>query len=99
MNKIKNVTLTHLINLEIYDPQLVPSVLAEFADNGAEYMALSNHTLKKLKEEGRIKHIAMSFHDTADVLDTVLSEQPDIEAVQLQINYLDFDDPGIQSKA
>ena len=55
--------------------------------------------LKKLKEEGRIKHIAMSFHDTADVLDMILSEQPDIEAVQLQINYLDFDDPGIQSKA
>lgn len=55
--------------------------------------------IKKLKEEGKIKHIAMSFHDTADVLDMILTEQPYIEAVQLQINYLDFDDPGIQSKA
>ena len=55
--------------------------------------------VKKLKEEGKIKHIAMSFHDTADVLDMILSEQPFIEAVQLQINYLDYDDPGVQSKA
>lgn len=55
--------------------------------------------VKKLKEQGKIKHIAMSFHDTADFLDMVLTEQPYIEAVQLQINYLDYDDPGVQSKA
>lgn len=55
--------------------------------------------IKKLKEQGKIKHIAMSFHDTADYLDMVLSEQKDIEAVQLQLNYLDYDDPGVQSKA
>lgn len=46
-----------------------------------------------------MRHIAMSFHDSADVLDTILSEQPQIEVVQLQINYLDYDDPGVQSKA
>lgn len=55
--------------------------------------------VKKLKEQGKIKHIAMSFHDTADILDMILTEQPFIEAVQLQINYLDYDDPAIQSKA
>ena len=54
--------------------------------------------VKKLKEEGKIKHIAMSFHDTADVLEQILSEQPFMEAVQLQINYLDYDDPTVQSK-
>ena len=54
--------------------------------------------VSSLKEQGKIKHIAMSFHDTADILDTILTEQPQIEAVQLQINYLDYDDPGIQSK-
>lgn len=57
------------------------------------------NVIKELKEKGKIKHIAMSFHDTADVLDMILSEQPSIEAVQLQINYLDYDDPGVQSKA
>lgn len=55
--------------------------------------------IKKLKEQGKIKHIAMSFHDTADFLDTVLTEQPFMEAVQLQINYLDYDNPAVQSKA
>ena len=55
--------------------------------------------VNKLKEQGKVKHVAMSFHDTADVLDLILSEQPQIEAVQLQINYLDYDDPSVQSKA
>ncbi len=55
--------------------------------------------VKKLKEEGKIKHIAMSFHDSAEVLDMILAEQPSVEAVQLQINYLDYDDPSVQSKA
>ena len=55
--------------------------------------------VKRLKEEGKIKHIGMSFHDTADFLDIVLEEQPYMEAVQLQINYLDYDDPTVQSKA
>lgn len=55
-------------------------------------------TVKQLKAEGKIRHIAMSFHDTADVLDMILSENDCIEAVQLQINYLDYDDPGVQSK-
>ena len=54
--------------------------------------------VKGLRREGKVKHIAMSFHDTADVLDMILTEQPQIEAVQLQINYLDYDDPGVQSK-
>lgn len=55
--------------------------------------------VKKLKEQGKIKHIGMSFHDTAEFLDMVLTEQPFMEAVQLQINYLDYDDPNVQSKA
>ena len=55
--------------------------------------------IKKLKEEGKIKHLAFSFHDTADFLDQVLTEQPFMEAVQLQINYLDYDNPAVQSKA
>ncbi len=55
--------------------------------------------VQRLKEQGKIRHIAMSFHDTAEVLDRVLTEQPYIEAVQLQFNYLDYDDPDVQSKA
>ena len=55
--------------------------------------------VKELKSQGKIKHIGMSFHDTAEFLDTILTEQPYMEAVQLQVNYLDYDDPTVQSKA
>ena len=59
----------------------------------------SFEVVKQLKEEGKVKHIAMSFHDTADVLDKILTEQPCVEFVQIQFNYLDYDDAGVQSKA
>lgn len=55
-------------------------------------------TVKKLKEEGRVRHIGMSFHDKADVLDMILSEHPEIEVVQLQFNYLDYEDVGVQGR-
>ena len=53
----------------------------------------------ELKKEGKIGHIGISFHDSAEFLDKVLTENSCIEFVQLQFNYLDFDDPGVQSKA
>jgi predicted aldo/keto reductase-like oxidoreductase len=53
--------------------------------------------VKQLKEEGKIKHMGISFHDKADVLEKILSEQPDIEVVQIQFNYADYDDAGIES--
>ena len=52
----------------------------------------------KLKEEGKIRHVGISFHDTADVLEQILTDYPQIEVVQIQLNYLDFDDPAVQSK-
>lgn len=51
----------------------------------------------ELKAEGKIKHFGISFHDTADVLDTILGEYPQIEVVQIQLNYVDYDDPAVQS--
>lgn len=54
---------------------------------------------KQLKAEGKIRHIAMSFHDKADVLRQILTEQPAVEAVQIQFNYLDYNDPDVQSGA
>lgn len=55
--------------------------------------------LKELKEQGKIKHIGFSFHDTADILDKILSEHKEVEFVLLQINYLDWNDDKVQSKA
>lgn len=50
-----------------------------------------------LKKEGKVRHVGISFHDHADVLDQILSEYPQIEIVQIQFNYLDYDDPYIES--
>ncbi len=52
----------------------------------------------RLKEEGKIRHVGMSFHDSADVLRKILSEQKVIEFVQLQINYADWEDEKVQSR-
>lgn len=54
--------------------------------------------LKEKKKQGLVKTIGFSFHDNAEVLDQVLSEHPEIEFVQLQLNYLDWDSEGVQSR-
>ncbi len=56
------------------------------------------HFLEKKKKEGFIKHIGFSFHDSAEVLEEILSQQASVEYVQLQINYLDWEDGLIQSR-
>lgn len=50
------------------------------------------------KAEGRIRHIGFSFHDKAELLDEILTAHPETEFVQLQINYLDWDNESIQSR-
>lgn len=55
--------------------------------------------IKRKKEEGVLRHVGFSFHDTADVLDKFLTDHPDMEFVQLQINYLDWENESIQSRA
>ena len=54
--------------------------------------------LKELRQEGKIRHLGFSFHDKAEVLEKVLSEFPDAEAVQIQLNYLDAQDAAVQSE-
>lgn len=51
---------------------------------------------RELKAQGKIRHIGMSFHDKPEVLDRILTQQPCIEVVQLQFNYLDAYDPVVQ---
>ena len=51
-----------------------------------------------LKAEGKVRHVGISFHDNAQVLDRILTEYPQIEVVQIQLNYLDYDDAGIQGR-
>ena len=54
---------------------------------------------KALLAQGKFRHLGMSFHDSAEVLDEILTEHPEIEVVQLQLNYVDWMDPKVQSRA
>ena len=54
--------------------------------------------MRKLKEDGLIRHYGFSFHSTPEQLDILLTEHPDTEFVQLQINYSDWEDPLICSR-
>ena len=51
-----------------------------------------------LKKEGKIRHVGISFHDTAEMLERILTQYPQIEVVQIQFNYLDYEDPAVQSR-
>ncbi len=53
---------------------------------------------QELKAAGKVKHVGISFHDTAEVLDMILTEHPEIEIVQLQFNYVDYNSASVQGK-
>jgi predicted aldo/keto reductase-like oxidoreductase len=55
-------------------------------------------TAFELKEEGKIRHVGISFHDKAAVLDQILTEYPQIEVVQIQLNYLDYEDASVEAR-
>ena len=51
-----------------------------------------------MRRKGLVRRIGFSFHGTAEVLEQILHDHPETELVQLQINYLDWEDPNIQSR-
>ena len=55
-------------------------------------------TAARLKDEGKILHLGISFHDKADTLETILSEHPEVEVVQIQFNYADYDSQLVESR-
>jgi len=56
-------------------------------------------TAFELKKEGKVRHVGISFHDKPEVLEQILTEYPEVEVVQIQFNYVDYDDPAVQSRA
>ena len=80
---------------EYFDYYLIHSI---YDDLYEKYTALDCFEwLKEKKSKGLVKHIGCSFHDTAEFLDKVLTEHHEMEFVQLQINYLDWDSERVQS--
>ena len=54
--------------------------------------------IRAKKAEGKIRHIGLSFHDKAALLDKILTTHPELEYVQIQLNYLDWNDPAVESR-
>ena len=54
--------------------------------------------LRSLRDQGLVKHIGFSFHGKADYLEQLLTDNPDMELVQLQLNYLDWEDGKVQAR-
>lgn len=53
--------------------------------------------ISRMKREGYIRKMGFSFHDSAELLERILTEHPEVDFVQLQINYLDWESPVAQS--
>ncbi len=70
------------------------------ADSLPKYEALDCFRwLLDKKARGLVRHAGFSFHDTPELLDKILTEHPEMEFVQLQLNYLDWENPQVQSRA
>ncbi len=54
--------------------------------------------VQEKKAAGLIRHVGFSFHSTPEELDQILTEHPEMEFVQLQINYADWESPSVQSR-
>lgn len=82
--------------VEYFDYYLLHNLGVTNYETAKKFDAFS-FVLKK-KAEGKIKKVGFSFHDTANLLDEILTANPEMEFVQLQINYLDWETESIQSR-
>ncbi len=69
--------------------------------NGENYRIAEKYDqfrfLREKKAEGKVRKIGFSYHDSASLLDEILTAHPEVDVVQLQINYLDWDTAGIEA--
>ena len=79
-----------------FDRYLLHDLSLENYEKCEEFGAFE--TLLKRRDAGEIKRLGCSFHDTPEVLERVLTEHPELEFVQLQINYLDWESPAIRAR-
>ena len=72
------------------------------AQNAENYQSFKSchayETAFQLKAEGKVRHVGISFHDRPEVLEQILTEYPQVEVVQIQFNYVDYNDPAVQSR-
>ena len=82
--------------VEYFDYYLIHAIDQELYSIYNE-MDCFNWLIEKRKQ-GLVKHIGFSYHDSAEFLDQVLTEHPEMEFVQLQMNYLDWESAEVQSR-
>lgn len=86
-----------LCGVEYFDFYLMHAMSAE---RHAFFQSIGAYdVVQTLKVEGKLRHVGLSFHDSAQVLDQILTDRPEMEFVQLQFNYVDLDDPKVQARA
>lgn len=82
--------------VDYFDFYLMHAQSAEIFEKYKKYHAYE--TALQFKAEGKIKHFGISFHDKANVLDQILTEYPQVEVVQIQFNYVDYEDASVESR-
>jgi predicted aldo/keto reductase-like oxidoreductase len=82
--------------LEYFDYYMIHNLGVSHYELAKKFDAFS--FVQKIKDEGKAKKIGFSFHDRADLLDEILTEHPEVDFVQLQINYIDWENESIQSR-
>ena len=82
--------------LSYFDYYMIHNINAGTIDNVRKFKSFD--FIKEKKKKGLIKNIGFSFHDSPELLEEVIKENPDLDFVQLQINYLDWDNVSIQSR-
>ncbi len=85
------------LGVEYIDYYLLHAMSASSYEKACNFGAFEFVANKKA--EGKLRHVGFSFHDSPEVLDRILTEHPEMEFVQLQINYLDWLDSSVQAKA
>ncbi len=82
--------------VDYFDFYLMHALNSENFEHYKKCRAYEN--VLKLKEEGKVRHIGFSFHDKAEVLDRILNEFPEVDIVQIQFNYFDYEDLVVESR-
>ena len=85
-----------LCGVEYFDFYLMH---AQCKENYPKYKAAHAYEFgTEMKRQGKVKMLGLSFHDTAEFLDEILTENPFVDVVQLQFNYADYEDEKNQSR-
>ncbi|MBN2860560.1 MAG: aldo/keto reductase [Sphaerochaetaceae bacterium] len=85
------------VGVDYFDYYLLHNLTVSHYRNVVKYDSFA--FIRRMKAKGKVRQIGFSFHDSADLLDQILSEHPEVDFVQLQINYIDWNNAGIQSGA